>query len=194
MPRGSGKFKQKRGGGRNFSRNLVLNEDGIAVEADSRGKRRVDDDEDDSEEEKEEEEEEEEEESEDEEGVNEKDTNDGPESSSAATTSIEDARASRKADKKQKKQPQAAEEDPDLVNPNRLPMKHLAISELSSAPRELSRKEREAKEKAEAKEKYWKLHQAGKTDQAKADLARLAKIRAEREAAQVARKAEEEGE
>jgi hypothetical protein len=39
-----------------------------------------------------------------------------------------------------------------------------------------------------------RLHQAGKTDQAKADLARLAKIRKDREAAQAARKAEEEGE
>ena len=37
------------------------------------------------------------------------------------------------------------------------------------------------------------LHAAGKTDEAKADLARLAKIRAEREAAQAKRKAEAEG-
>lgn len=36
-------------------------------------------------------------------------------------------------------------------------------------------------EAAAAKERYWKLHQQGKTDQAKADLERLAKIRAERE-------------
>lgn len=38
------------------------------------------------------------------------------------------------------------------------------------------------------------LHEQGKTDQAKADLARLAKIKAEREAAQARRKAEAEGE
>ena len=38
-----------------------------------------------------------------------------------------------------------------------------------------------------------KLHAAGKTDQAKADLARLAKIRKEREEAQAKRKAEAEG-
>lgn len=37
------------------------------------------------------------------------------------------------------------------------------------------------------------LHAAGKTDEAKADLARLAKIRADREAAQAKRKAEAEG-
>lgn len=37
------------------------------------------------------------------------------------------------------------------------------------------------------------LHTEGKTDEAKADLARLAKIRAEREAAAAKRKAEAEG-
>ena len=52
---------------------------------------------------------------------------------------------------------------------------------------------REQKEKQEAKERYWKAHLAGKTDQAKADLARLARIRKEREEAQAKRKAEAEG-
>lgn len=37
------------------------------------------------------------------------------------------------------------------------------------------------------------MHQAGKTDEAKADLARLAKIRREREEAAAKRKAEAEG-
>jgi hypothetical protein len=36
MTRAPGKYKQKRGGGRSFSRNLTLNEDGIAVGDDSR--------------------------------------------------------------------------------------------------------------------------------------------------------------
>ena len=40
----------------------------------------------------------------------------------------------------------------------------------------------------------YKLHAQGKTDEAKADLSRLAKIRAEREAAAAKRKAEAEGE
>jgi hypothetical protein len=31
MTRAPGKYKQKRGGGRSFSRNLTVNEDGIAV-------------------------------------------------------------------------------------------------------------------------------------------------------------------
>ena len=57
----------------------------------------------------------------------------------------------------------------------------------------LANKSREQKEKQEAKEKYWKLHAAGKTVEAQADLARLAKIRAEREAAQARRKAEADG-
>jgi hypothetical protein len=40
---------------------------------------------------------------------------------------------------------------------------------------------------------WLQLHVQGKTDQAKADLARLAKIRKEREEAQAKRKAETEG-
>ena len=40
----------------------------------------------------------------------------------------------------------------------------------------------------------YQLHAQGKTDEAKADLSRLAKIRAEREAAAAKRKAEAEGE
>jgi hypothetical protein len=46
---------------------------------------------------------------------------------------------------------------------------------------ELSRREREALEAQQAKERYMKLHLDGKTDEAKADLARLAVIRKKRE-------------
>lgn len=45
----------------------------------------------------------------------------------------------------------------------------------------LNRKEREAVEAAAAKERYWKLQEQGKTDQARADMARLAIIRQERD-------------
>jgi hypothetical protein len=45
-----------------------------------------------------------------------------------------------------------------------------------------SRREREAQEAQAAKERYMKLHTAGKTDEAKADLARLRLIREQREA------------
>ena len=46
---------------------------------------------------------------------------------------------------------------------------------------ELSRREREAIQAQQAKERYQKLHEAGKTDEAKADLARLKLIREKRE-------------
>jgi hypothetical protein len=45
-----------------------------------------------------------------------------------------------------------------------------------------SRRERESMEAAQAKERYRKLHESGKTDEAKADLARLKIIREKREA------------
>lgn len=45
-----------------------------------------------------------------------------------------------------------------------------------------SRRERESMEAAAAKEKYMKLHAAGKTDEAKADMARLKVIREQRAA------------
>ena len=54
-----------------------------------------------------------------------------------------------------------------------------SVAKLSVAP---SRREREAIEAAAAKERYRKLHEAGKTDEAKADLARLRLIREKREA------------
>ncbi len=58
----------------------------------------------------------------------------------------------------------------------------------SEAP--LSRKDREALKKKQAKDAFWKAQEEGKTEQAKADLARLAIIRKQREEA--AKKREEE--
>ena len=49
-------------------------------------------------------------------------------------------------------------------------------------PADMSRKEREALAAQQAKERYQKLHLEGKTDEAKADMARLKEIRAKREA------------
>ena len=46
-----------------------------------------------------------------------------------------------------------------------------------------SRKEREARQAEEAKKRYQELHLAGKTTEAKADMARLAEIRRKREEA-----------
>ncbi|KAJ6554530.1 casein kinase substrate phosphoprotein PP28-domain-containing protein [Mycena capillaripes] len=184
MVRGSGKFKQKRGGGRNFSKNMVLDENGTAVSTDKRWAPRGKDDEDGSDDEDEEEEEEEEEEESEEE----------PAAGGSAEPQPELSRAERKELKKKqaaaKQKQEGGDEDEDLINPNHV-SKKMNISDLN-APRELSRREREQKEKQDAKDRYWKLHLAGKTDEAKADLGRLAKIRAEREAAQQKRKAEAE--
>ncbi|CCO28737.1 28 kDa heat-and acid-stable phosphoprotein OS=Homo sapiens GN=PDAP1 PE=1 SV=1 [Rhizoctonia solani AG-1 IB] len=197
MVRGSGKFKQKRGGGRSFSRDMVLDSDGVASGTDPRANRRKkleqesdEDDEDESGEEEEEDDDEEEE-------------SDGAGPSELAQPEM--TRAERKALKKQQGTKQkgkgigtikegseeGSEDDSDLINPNRVPMKNLSISDVG-APRELSRREREAKEKKEAEDRYWKLHVQGKTDKAKSDLARLAKIRAEREVAAARRKQEAE--
>jgi len=49
---------------------------------------------------------------------------------------------------------------------------------------QLSRREREEIEKQRARENYARLHAQGKTDQARADLARLAIIKQQREEAQ----------
>ncbi|KAM4698056.1 28 kDa heat- and acid-stable phosphoprotein [Rhinophrynus dorsalis] len=79
----------------------------------------------------------------------------------------------------------------DIENPNRAAQTAKKVTQLDlERPKELSRREREEIEKQKAKERYMKMHLAGKTDQAKADLARLAIIRKQREEA--AKKKEEE--
>lgn len=79
----------------------------------------------------------------------------------------------------------------EIENPNRIAQKAKKVTDIElEGPRQLSRKEREEIEKQKAKERYMKMHLAGKTDQAKADLARLAIIKKQREEA--ARKKEEE--
>ncbi|KAK9530685.1 hypothetical protein VZT92_012173 [Zoarces viviparus] len=70
----------------------------------------------------------------------------------------------------------------EIENPNRMSQKSKKVAELDvSAPRELSRREREEIEKQKSKERYMKLHLEGKTEQARADLARLAIIKKQRE-------------
>ncbi|KAI5623205.1 hypothetical protein C0J50_16992, partial [Silurus asotus] len=79
----------------------------------------------------------------------------------------------------------------EIENPNRVSQKSKKAAEVDiDAPRELTRKEREEIEKQKAKERYMKLHLEGKTDQARADLARLAIIKKQREDA--AKKREEQ--
>lgn len=55
-----------------------------------------------------------------------------------------------------------------------------------------SRRERESMEAAQAKERYRKMHEAGKTDEAKADMARLKLIREKRDAEAARKQAEKE--
>ncbi|XP_026878014.1 pdgfa associated protein 1b [Electrophorus electricus] len=79
----------------------------------------------------------------------------------------------------------------EIENPNRVAQKTKKVTDIElEGQKQLSRREREEIEKQKAKERYMKMHLAGKTDQAKADLARLAIIRKQREEA--ARKKEEE--
>ncbi|KAM3859834.1 pdgfa associated protein 1a [Diretmus argenteus] len=70
----------------------------------------------------------------------------------------------------------------EIENPNRVSQKSKKVTEIDvAAPRELTRREREEIEKQKAKERYMKLHLEGKTEQARADLARLAIIKKQRE-------------
>ncbi|XP_028263233.1 pdgfa associated protein 1a isoform X2 [Parambassis ranga] len=70
----------------------------------------------------------------------------------------------------------------EIENPNRVSQKNKKTSEVDvDAPKELSRREREEIEKQKSKERYMKLHYEGKTEQARADLARLAIIKKQRE-------------
>jgi hypothetical protein len=60
------------------------------------------------------------------------------------------------------------------------------------ASQPLSRREREAVEAAQARERYQKLHAEGKTDEARADLARLKLIKEKREQDAARKQAEKE--
>ncbi|XP_078093505.1 pdgfa associated protein 1a [Mustelus asterias] len=83
----------------------------------------------------------------------------------------------------------------EIENPNRIVQKNKKITALDLNPpnRELSRREREEVEKQQARERYMKLHLEGKTEQARADLARLAIIRKQREDAAKKREVEKKG-
>ncbi|KAL2144721.1 hypothetical protein VTI28DRAFT_8659 [Corynascus sepedonium] len=209
-----GKFKKyTRGGGHHFSRDLrPLDADGNEISmwaVDAQQKRP----EDDSEEGSEEEEESSEEESDDD-GA-------GP-SSAQSQAAAELSREERRREKKARKEaaiarakkpvevgdlpPSASEEEDEEddnmpANPNhsrkaRNQTKVSSVDEAAEAVQKLtvapSRREREAMEAAAAKERYRKLHEAGKTDQAKEDLARLKLIREKREAEAARKQAEKE--
>lgn len=77
-------------------------------------------------------------------------------------------------------------ENPNLVKPKNVKAKNVDIEKTT----ELSRREREEIEKQQAHERYMRLQEQGKTDQARKDLERLALIRQQR--ADAAKKREEE--
>ena len=67
-------------------------------------------------------------------------------------------------------------ENPNLVKPKTLKARDIDIEKTT----ELSRREREEIEKQKAHERYMRLQEQGKTEQAKKDLERLALIRQQR--------------
>ncbi|KAG6393730.1 hypothetical protein SASPL_144297 [Salvia splendens] len=77
-------------------------------------------------------------------------------------------------------------ENPNMVKPKNMKARDADLEKTT----ELSRREREEIEKQKAHERYMKLQEQGKTDQAKKDLERLALIRQQR--ADAAKKREEE--
>ncbi|XXH01072.1 hypothetical protein Hte_007423 [Hypoxylon texense] len=197
-----GKFRKfTRGGGKHFSRDLrPLDADGneISMWSANAQKNSDDDDEEDSEEES-----------------SEEDSDAGPSQQTGELT-----RDERKQAKKAQKEAAIArknktvqvgdmpsdsesEEDDDMpVNPNHSKAARNMtkaqpdpVEEVTEGVKNvaMSRKERESMEALQAKERYRKLHEAGKTDEAKADLARLKLIR-EKRAAEAARKQAEKEE
>ncbi|XP_014091392.2 28 kDa heat- and acid-stable phosphoprotein [Bactrocera oleae] len=84
----------------------------------------------------------------------------------------------------------------EIENPNRATKKavqklnNLKLEEAAPTKPELTRREREQIEKQKARARYEKLHAAGKTTEAKADLARLALVRQQRAEAAAKREAE----
>ncbi|KAJ8545475.1 hypothetical protein K7X08_018058 [Anisodus acutangulus] len=77
-------------------------------------------------------------------------------------------------------------ENPNLVKPKNVKAKNADIEKTT----ELSRREREEIEKQQAHERYMRLQEQGKTEQARKDLDRLALIRQQR--SEAAKKREEE--
>lgn len=71
----------------------------------------------------------------------------------------------------------------EIENPNRMKGKTSKKVTEMEGKAELTRREREEIEKQQAKANYQKMHMAGKTEEARADLARLALIKKQREEA-----------
>uniref|UniRef100_F6SLJ7 Casein kinase substrate phosphoprotein PP28 domain-containing protein n=2 Tax=Ciona intestinalis TaxID=7719 RepID=F6SLJ7_CIOIN len=117
-------------------------------------------------------------------------------------TSVDELESQRKQEQNwRKKQDSSSDEDTseeeeksDINNPNRVINKTKKASQLdeivTTPTTDLSRREKEQIAKQEAQRRYQQLHAQGKTDEARADLARLAIIRKQREEAAQKREAE----
>ncbi|CAM9834310.1 unnamed protein product [Choristocarpus tenellus] len=83
----------------------------------------------------------------------------------------------------------------EVENPNAKPkstkMMKAKDMDMSAAPAELSRREREALDAERKKAHYEKLHAQGKTEEAQVDMARLALVRRRREEATLKAKEDE---
>jgi hypothetical protein len=83
----------------------------------------------------------------------------------------------------------------EVDNPNKAPVKMMKMKDMGNAePVQLTRKEREEKEREAKAAAYRKRHEAGLTDEYKRDMAKLAEVKARREAAQAKAAAEKEAE
>jgi len=202
-----GKFKKfTRGGGKHFSRDLrPLDADGNEIGMWGEGGKKDDDDEDDEEEESSEEEEEEN-----------KPTMTREERRAAARARKEAAknkaeRVAQPGDLPSSSDEEEESDDDMPANPNHSQaarkqaaagpvavdeaadgVKNMSVGGKAKPAAELSRKEREALQAQQARERYQKLHEQGKTDEAKADMARLKLIREKRDAEAARKQAEKE--
>eukprot|EP00118_Oscarella_pearsei_P025283 m.307913 g.307913 ORF g.307913 m.307913 type:complete len:170 (+) comp43017_c0_seq1:61-570(+) len=162
-----GKGKRLKGMARHFTNEdeVRLQEEKRQKESDWRRRRGLDSDEEEEKEEKEER------------------KSDAIASSDSETESSDD-----EEDSKQRK-PKGLEGLIEVENPNRVVKKSKRAGDIDvNAKVELSRREREAIEKQKATSNYRQKHAAGKTEEARADLARLAVIRKQREEAAAAQK------
>jgi|UniRef100_A0ACD5W1I3 hypothetical protein len=104
---------------------------------------------------------------------------------------IEESEEEESEDEGEEKKHKGTEGVIQIENPNLVKAKNIKAKEVDlSKTTELSRREREEIEKQKSHERYMKLQEQGKTDQAKKDLERLALIRQQR--ADAAKKREEE--
>uniref|UniRef100_A0A336MXS6 CSON007093 protein n=1 Tax=Culicoides sonorensis TaxID=179676 RepID=A0A336MXS6_CULSO len=120
-------------------------------------------------------------------------------------SSEEEEEASEKSEGSESEEESGSEDDTaakgvhaliEIENPNRVQKKaatkvtQVSLDGPSGSKPELSRREREELEKQRAQANYQKLHAQGKTEQARADLARLAIIKQHRAEAAARREAE----